>query len=127
MSSRTFDFALAARRNPDLATVMAELAPFLELCRYAVGRDAFPPEALAWSASREPLALSVLFKGEAIWSAMVVETPAPWLVSVEGQATRMTKTEALQYLARTLADAATLSDGVRFEWRKDGTIGGKFR
>ena len=127
MSSRTFDFALAARRDPDLAIVMVELAPFFDLCRHAVTRQAFPDEALAWSASREPLAMSVLLKGEPIWSAMVVEQPAPWLVSLDGQATRMTKTEALQNLARALAAAATLCDGVRFEWRKDGTIGGKFR
>jgi hypothetical protein len=126
MSTRTFDFALAARRHATLSAALVELGPFIELCKHAAERRAFPPEALAWSASREPLALSVLVKGEPIWSVMVVETPAPWLVSVDGEASRMTKAEALQNLARTLAAAATLSDGVRFEWRKDGTIGGTF-
>lgn len=126
MSTKTFDFALAARRNPTLSSVLVELGPFIELCRHAAARQAFAHDALAWSASREPIALSVLLNGGAIWSAMIADTPAPWLVSVDGQPTRMTKTEALQNLARVLAASATLADGVRFEWRKDGTIGGKF-
>ncbi len=126
MSLKTFDFALAARRNPTLASVMAELGPFIDACRHAAARQAFPPETLAWSASREPMALSVLFNRNVIWSVMVVETPAPWLVSLDGEASRMTKTEALLSLARALAAAATMADGVRFEWRKDGTIGGTF-
>ncbi len=126
MSTKTFDFSLAARRSATLSTVLRELGPFIELCRHAAARQAFPAGALAWSASREPVALSVLVKGETIWSALVVETPTPWLVSIEGDASRMTKTEALQSLARSLANAATMSDGVRFEWRKDGTIGGTF-
>ncbi len=126
MSTRSFDLALAARRNAGLAHVLTELGPFLDICRHAVERQAFPADALAWSASREPVALSVLLKGEAVWSVMIVETPAPWLVSMEGQAMRMTKSEAMQNLSRVLAAAATMCDGVRFEWRKDGTIGGKF-
>ncbi len=72
------------------------------------------------------MALSVLLNGDPIWSVMVVETPAPWLVSLDGEASRMTKAEALLSLARALAAAATMSDGIRFEWRKDGTIGGTF-
>ncbi len=126
MSTRTFDFALAARRQATLSTVLVELGPFIELCRHAAGRQAFPPETLAWSASREPMALSVLFKGDTIWSVLVVETPQPWLVSLDGEAARMTKTEALLSLARALAACATMADGIRFEWRKDGTIGGTF-
>ncbi len=126
MSTRTFDFALAARRHATLSSALVELGPFIELCKYAAGRRAFPPEALAWSASREPMALSVLVNAEPIWSVMVVETPAPWLVSIDGEASRMTKAEALLSLARALAAAATMSDGIRFEWRMDGTIGGTF-
>lgn len=126
MSTRTFDFALASRRNSTLSSVLVELGPFIELCKHAAGRRAFPADALAWSASREPMALSVLLNGDPIWSVMVVETPAPWLVSLDGEASRMTKAEALLSLARALAAAATMSDGIRFEWRKDGTIGGTF-
>lgn len=126
MSIRTFDFALAARRHTGLASALAELGPFLDLCRHAVNRHSFPPDELAWSASREPMALSILLRGEPIWSVMTVEQPAPWLVSADGDATRMTKTEALTHLARVLAAAASMSDGVRFEWRSDETIGGAF-
>lgn len=126
MSIRTFDFALAARRQSGLASALAELGPFLDLCRHAVGRQAFPQGELAWSASREPMALSILLRAEPIWSVMTVEQPAPWLVSADGEATRMTKTEALTSLARALAAAAGMSDGVRFEWRSDETIGGAF-
>jgi hypothetical protein len=126
MSSRTFDFALAARRNAALASVLAELGPFLDLCRHAIERQAFETDALSWSASREPIGLSILHNGEPIWSAISVEQPAPWLVSLNGEATRMTKTEAMSHLARALAAAATMNDGVRFEWRSDGTIGGSF-
>jgi hypothetical protein len=126
MSIRTFDFALTARRQNALAAALAELGPFLELGRHAVRRQAFAPDELAWSASREPLALSVLLRGEPLWSVMTVELPAPWLVSANGETTRMTKTEALTHLARTLAAAATMCDGVRFEWRSDETIGGAF-
>lgn len=126
MSIRTFDFALAARRNPELASVLADLSPFLDLCRHAVARGAFASDVLAWSASREPIGLSVLVKGEPIWSVMMVETPSPWLVSLNGSASRMTKTEAMHSLGRVLAAEATMCDNVRFEWRKDGTIGGAF-
>ncbi len=126
MSIRTFDFALAARRNPDLASVLTELGPFLDLCRHAIQRQAFVAESLAWSASREPVGLSILLKGEPIWSVMTVEMPSPWLVSMDGSATRMTKTEAMHHLGRVLAAAASMNDGVRFEWRNDGTIGGGF-
>jgi hypothetical protein len=126
MSIRTFDFALAARRQTGLAAALADLSPFLELCRHAVGRQAFLPDELAWSASREPLALSILLRGEPIWTVMTVEQPAPWLVSAAEETTRMTKTEALTHLARVLAASASMSDGVRFEWRSDETIGGAF-
>ncbi len=126
MSIKTFDFVLAARRNATLSAVMVELGPFVDLCRHAAVRQAFPSETLAWSASRVPVALSVLFQSNVIWSAMLVDTPSSWLVSLDGEATQMTKTEALHSLARALAAASTMSDGVRFEWRKDGTIGGTF-
>ncbi len=126
MSTRTFDFALAARRQAGLASALAELGAFLDLCRHAVDRQAFVKDELAWSASRDPLALSILLRGETIWSVMIVEQPAPWLVSAGGDASRMTKTEAMTHLARTLASAAAMSDGVRFEWRSDETIGGAF-
>jgi hypothetical protein len=126
MSIRSFDLALAARRDADLAEALAELAAFLELCRHAVARQAFPARALTWSASREPVALSILLRGEPIWSVMSGEPASRWLVSSEGAATRMTKSEAVQHLARTLASEASMIDGVRFTWRKDDTIGGSF-
>jgi hypothetical protein len=67
-----------------------------------------------------------MLRGEPIWSVMSGEPSSRWLVSADGAATRMTKSDALQHLARTLAEAATMVDGVRFAWRKDDTIGGSF-
>jgi hypothetical protein len=126
MSVRAFDHALAARRDADLASAMSELGAFLDLCRHAAVRQAFPAKALTWSASREPIALSVLLRGEPIWSAMSGEPGSRWLVSANGTATRMTKSDAMQHLAKTLAEQATMVDGIRFAWRKDDTIGGSF-
>ncbi len=126
MSIRAFDTALAARRAPDLATPLSELGAFLDLCRHAVHRQAFAAKSLTWSASREPLALSILHRGETIWTVMQGEESGRWLVSNSGAATRMTKADALQHLAQTLAAGATMIDGVRFAWRKDDTIGGAF-
>ena len=126
MSIRAFDTALAARLSADLATPLSELGAFLDICRHAVQRQAFAPKSLAWSASREPLALSVLHKSETIWSVMQGDKAGRWLVSNTGVATRMTKAEALQHLSQTLASAASMMDGVRFTWRKDDTIGGAF-
>ena len=126
MSIRSFDNALSARREADLAGALSELGAFLDLCRHAVARQAFPAKTLTWSASREPLGLSILLKGEPIWSALGGEAAGRWLVSTDGTAQRMTKSDALQHLARALASVATMSDGVRFAWRKDDTIGGSF-
>lgn len=126
MSIRVFDAALTARRASDLAAPLAEIGAFLDVCRHAVQRQAFAPKSLTWSASREPLALSVLHKGETIWTVMQGEETGRWLVSNTGSATRMTKADALQHLAQTLAAGAAMIDGVRFEWRKDDTIGGAF-
>ena len=126
MSIRSFDLALAARRDAGLAEALAELSAFLDLCRHAVARQAFPVRALSWSASREPVALSILLRGEPIWSVMSGEPASRWLVSSKGAATRMTKSDAVQHLARTLAAEAGMIDGVRFTWRKDDTIGGSF-
>ena len=126
MSIRVFDTALAARRAADLTTPLAEIGAFLDLCRHAVVRQAFAPKSLTWSASREPLALSVLHKGETIWTVMQGDETGRWLVSNFGAAARMTKADALQHLAQTLAARASMIDGVRFAWRKDDTIGGAF-
>ena len=126
MSVRSFDLALAARRDADLATAMSELGPFLDLCRHAVLRQAFPSRALTWSASRQPVAMSVLLRGEPIWSAMSGEPGSRWLVSADGAAVSMSKSDAMQHLAKTLAERASMIDGVRFAWRKDDTIGGSF-
>jgi hypothetical protein len=126
MSIRAFDTALAARQAADLATPLSDLGAFLDICRHALQRQAFPPRSLTWSASRAPLALSVLHKSETIWSVMEGDKPGRWLVSNNGIATRMTKTDALQHLSQTLAGAACMMDGVRFTWRKDDTIGGAF-
>ena len=126
MSIRSFDLALAARLDSDLATALSELSAFLDLCRHAVARQAFPARVLSWSASKEPIALSILLRGEPIWSVMSGEPASRWLVSADGVAARMTKSEAVQHLARTLAASATMVDGVRFAWRKDDTIGGSF-
>ena len=126
MSVRSFDLALAARRDADLATAMSELGSFLDLCRHAVLRQAFPANALTWSASREPVALSVLLRDEPIWSAMGGEPGSRWLVSADGAAAPMSKSDAMQHLAKTLAERASMIDGVRFAWRKDDTIGGSF-
>ena len=124
MSIRLFDTALAARRSADLTMPLSELGAFLDLCRHAVQRQAFPPKSLTWSASREPLAMSVLHKGAPIWTVMQGDESGRWLVSNSGTTTRMMKADALQHLAQALASAATMIDGVRFAWRKDDTIGG---
>lgn len=126
MSIRSFDLALAARRDPDLSSVLGDLAPFLDLCRHAVQRQAFGSRALTWSASRDPVALSVILRGELIWSVLSGEPSERWLVSTEGVAKRMNKADAVQHLAKALVAAATTLDGVRFTWRKDDTIGGTF-
>lgn len=126
MSIRAFDMALAARRAADLAAPLSEIGAFLDLCRHAVQRQAFASKSLTWSASREPLALSVLHQGETIWTVMQGDEAGRWLVSISGAATRMTKADALQHLAQTLASGASMIDGVRFGWRKDDTIGGAF-
>jgi hypothetical protein len=126
MSIRAFDLALAARRDADLAAALSGFAPFLDLCRHAVQRQAFGAKALTWSASREPMGLSVLLRGDLLWSVIAGEPAGRWLVSAAGVQTRMTKAEAVAHLARTLASAATTVDGVRFAWRKDDTIGGTF-
>ena len=126
MSIRSFDLALAARLDSDLATALSELGAFLDLCRHAAARQAFPARVLTWSASKEPIALSILLRGEPIWSVMSGEPASRWLVSADGAAARMTKSDAVQHLAKTLAAAATMVDGVRFAWRKDDTIGGSF-
>lgn len=127
MSIRAFDLALASRRDPDLSVALADLAPFLDLCRHAVARQAFAPKALTWSASRDPLALSVVLRGETLWTVLGGEPSARWLVSGVGSpASRMTKADAVAHLAKTLAAAAAMVDGVRFAWRKDDTIGGSF-
>ena len=126
MSIRSFDLALAARRDSDLAAALSELGAFLELCRHAVARQAFPARALTWSASKEPIALSIILRGEPIWSVMSGEPASRWLVSADGAAVRMTKSDAVQHLAKTLAATSTMVDGVRFAWRKDDTIGGSF-
>ncbi len=125
MSIRAFDLALASRRDSDLASVLNDLAPFLDLCRHAVVRQAFPSKSLTWSASREPIALSVLVRGETLWS-VIGEPASRWIVSADGTSRRFTKAEAVTNLSQTLAAAATLIDGVRFAWRKDDTIGGTF-
>jgi hypothetical protein len=90
-----------------------------------VQRQAFAPKTLTWSASREPVALSVLLRGEAIWTVMG-EPPSRWLVSSAGTAVRLSKADAVSHLAKSLASAATMIDGVRFAWRRDDTIGGSF-
>ena len=126
MSIRSFDLALAARRDADLAAALSELGAFLDLCRHAVERRAFAPRALTWSASKEPIALSILLRGEPIWSVMSGEPASRWLVSAHGAASRMTKSDAVQHLAQTLAANATMVDGVRLTWRTDDTIGGSF-
>ena len=125
MSIRAFDLALASRRDSDLASVLNDLAPFLDLCRHAVLRQAFPSKSLTWSASRDPIALSVLVRGETLWS-VIGEPASRWIVSADGTSRRVTKAEAVTNLSQTLAGAATLIDGVRFAWRKDDTIGGTF-
>jgi hypothetical protein len=125
MSIRSFDLALAGRRDADLATALGDLAPFLDLCRHAVQRQAFAAKSLTWSASREPIALSVVLRGETIWTVMG-EPASRWLVSSEGSARRVSKAEAVTHLAKTLAAAASMIDGVRFAWRRDDTIGGSF-
>jgi hypothetical protein len=126
MSIRAFDTALASRRDPDLAATLTELRPFLDMCQHASARHAFAPKALTWSASKEPLALSVLHRGETVWTVMHAGAAARWDVSVNGVSTRMTKSDALQHLAQALASEATMLEGVRFSWRKDDTIGGAF-
>ncbi|HYW49902.1 MAG TPA: hypothetical protein VE861_04805 [Gemmatimonadaceae bacterium] len=126
MSKYAFDTALAARRSATLAGAMTYLSPFVELCRHSVQRGAFPRETLAWSASREPLAMSVLYRGEPVWSVMAAGETGRWLVSQHGTAVSMSLQEALLDQAHALASTATMSDRVRFEWRGDGTIGGTF-
>ena len=126
MSKYAFDTALAARRSATLAGAMSALSPFIELCRHAMHRGAFPAESLAWSASREPLAMSVLYKAVPVWTVIAAGGVGQWLVSQSGTPVTMTLQEALQNLAHVLAAAATTSDRVRFEWRSDGTIGGAF-
>lgn len=126
MSKHTFDLALAKRRNAGLAHVVDELTPFLDLCRHAMARQAFATDSLAWSASQEPVALSVLHHGEPIWTALRADGAGFWLVGHAGVADRMTRAEAMQDLMQTLAASATMLDRVRFTWRSDGTIGGTF-
>lgn len=126
MSKYAFDTALAARRSATLAGAMTALSPFIELCRHAMHRGAFPAESLAWSASREPLAMSVLYKSAPVWTVIAAGGVGQWLVSHRGTPVTMTLQEALHSLAHVLAAAATTSEHVRFEWRSDGTIGGAF-
>lgn len=126
MSKYAFDNALSTRRSTTLAGALTALSPFLDLCRHAMHRGAFPRETLAWSASRDPLAMSVLLKGEAIWSVISSREAGRWLVSRDGMPISMSLQEAMQDAAHSLSQAATMLDRVRFEWRNDGTIGGTF-
>jgi hypothetical protein len=126
MSIRAFDLALAARRNPELAVTLTDLGPFLDMCRHAQERQAFAPKSLTWSASREPLGLTILHEGEPIWTVLRAEKPTQWVVASEGGSLRLSKADALVELAKVLAATATMMDGVRFEWRRDATIGGSF-
>ena len=126
MSKYAFDTALAARRSATLAGAMTTLSPFLDLCRHAMQREAFPSGSLAWSASREPLAMSVLYQSVPVWTVMAAGGVGNWLVSQRGTPVPMTLQEALQSLAHVLAATATTAERVRFEWRSDGTIGGAF-
>ena len=126
MSKYAFDNALAARRSATVAGALTSLSPFLDLCRHSMNRGAFPRETLAWSASRDPLAMSVLLKGEPLWSVIASREVGRWLVSRDGMPVAMSLQEALNDAAHALSGAATMMDRVRFEWRNDGTIGGTF-
>ncbi len=124
MSKYAFDTALAARRSASLAGALTSLSPFLELGHHAMEREAFPAGSLAWSASREPLAMTVLHQAVPVWTVIASSGEKPWVVSRHGTPVPMTLQEALLHLAHLLAALATTSDRVRFEWRSDGTIGG---
>ncbi len=70
--------------------------------------------------------MSVLYRSVPVWTVIESSGVGQWVVSERGAPVHMPLQAALQSLAHVLASTATTCDGVRFEWRSDGTIGGAF-